>query len=189
MGVSGIGQSGDMAAMRKELMQGLFKKMDSDGNGAISKDELQKAVDGRKPAAGKDAPADAPSVDDLFKSADANGDGGISQDELLTQMSMMGPPKGKGGPPPAGRGGPPPAGRGGPPPTGASDKAASSASSSKLSTDAADTDGDGKVSAAERRAYDYKQMMKTLIGAVKDGAGATNGSPSNTKVESVSVVA
>ena len=190
MGVSAIGQSGDMAATRKEMMQNLFKKLDTDGNGTISKDELQKAADQRK-ADGKGAPANAPSVDDIFKSADTNGDGGISQDEMLTQM-MSGPPKeGANGPQGAGRpSGPPPSGGGGgSPPAGASDQTDSSTSSSKLSTDPADTDGDGKVSAAERRAYDYKQLMAALAGALKDATGATNGSTSTAKSsDSVSVV-
>jgi len=164
-----------MAAMRKQMAERVFKKMDADGNGSISKDEMQKAADERKAASGKDAPADLPSVDDLFKSGDVNGDGGISQDELLNQMSTMGPPSGmhgaRGGGPPDG---PPPAGASAPP-VGASNKSGASASSSKASSDPADTNGDGKVSAAERRVYDYKQLMAKLTGAGKDAAdGATS---------------
>jgi len=179
-----------MAAERKEMVQNLFKKLDTDGNGTISKDELQKAVDDRKSAAGKDAPTDGPSVDDLFKSADSNGDGGISADELLKQMSM-GPPRGmqgaQGAPPPGGAS--PPAG--GAAPAGASDQTDSSISSSKLSTDPADADGNGTVSAAERRAYEYKQLMAALAGAMKDATGATGAtkaSSSGQSADSVSVV-
>ena len=188
MGVSAIGGSADMAATRKQMMDRVFKKMDSDGNGTISKDELQKAADERKAATGKDAPTNLPSVDDFFKAADANGDGGITQDELLTELSKMGPPPGKsegtqtaqgdgqaGSAHSKGRCG------GGSSSASASDKGGSSTSSSKPSVDPADADGDGKVSAAERRANDYKQLMTALAAVVEDTAGTIG--PSDTKAE------
>jgi EF-hand domain pair len=185
MGVSGIGGSGDMAATRKQLMERVFKKMDSDGNGSISKDELQKAADERKAATGNDAPTNLPSIDDFFKSADANGDGGISQDELLGQLSKMGPPPGKNDRTQGVRGdgsssgARPPGGCGGSSSAAASDQADASTSPSKVASDPADTDGDGDVSATERRAYDYKQLMASLENLVKDTDNAAREQSTN----------
>jgi hypothetical protein len=88
-------------------------------------------------------------------------------------------------------GGSPSGSGGGSPAGGAPEKTESSTSSStKISTDPADADGDGKVSAAERRAYQYKEAMKALIGAIKDAAGATAVvAPEAQPSETVSVVA
>jgi hypothetical protein len=98
---------------------------------------------------------------------DADGDGSVSKSELSAFMEKAGPPQ---GPPPAG--GPPP---GPPPDMGSSDKTTSSTatsssgtsntsltSSSSLSTDPADTNGDGTVSAEERMAFAYQQLMAAM---------------------------
>lgn len=70
-------------------------------------------------------------------------------------LSVLEPPRGRGG---AGKvGGAPPAGPPpGPPPGGAAAKSGSSSSSSE-STEPADTNEDGKVSTAEQQAYDAKR--------------------------------
>jgi Ca2+-binding EF-hand superfamily protein len=108
-------------------------------------------------------------LDKLFKKLDANGDGKVSKDELAAQVAA-GPAQGgpqRGGPP----AGAPPAG--GPPGAGASGGGAGTSQSSSTATkilDPADANGDGKVSAAERRAYDYKLLMKSLAAATQ-GSG------------------
>ena len=52
----------------------LFSKLDSDGDGSISKSEFESALGG--------AGVDTSSADALFAKLDANGDGSISQSEL-----------------------------------------------------------------------------------------------------------
>jgi Ca2+-binding EF-hand superfamily protein len=115
----------------------MFADADADGDGAVTSDELATAMAAHAPA---DRPSDAPSATDMashmLSSGDSDGDGSLS----LSEFQAMKPQGGTGGP--HGAGGPPP----GPPPSGGSDD---SGSSSSASTDPADLNGDGVVSAAE----------------------------------------
>jgi Ca2+-binding EF-hand superfamily protein len=108
----------------------MFADADADGDGAVTSDELATAMAAHAPA---DLPSDAPSAADMASSmlanGDSDGDGSLSLSEF--QSMKPGGPHGAGGPPP------------GPPPSGGSDE------SSGASTDAADLNGDGVVSAAE----------------------------------------
>jgi Ca2+-binding EF-hand superfamily protein len=162
MGVSGISGSMDSGAAR-QMQERMFKKMDADGNGSVSKEELQTVTDEMKKHAPKDAPQGMPSVDDLFATTDANGDGGISQDEMLTELSKhRGPPPGA---PPV---------DGGDSAGATSHKSSSSSSSSSKAKDAADIDGDGNVTAAERRVYEYDLLMKALAKATEGSGSMTS---------------
>ena len=58
---------------------GLFGKLDADGDGFVSKSELENALSG--------AGVDKTSADAVFGKLDANGDGGISQSELSLQAA------------------------------------------------------------------------------------------------------
>lgn len=111
----------------------MFADADADGDGAVTSDELATAMAAHAPA---DLPTDAPSATDMassmLSSGDSDGDGSLSLGEF--QAMKPGGPHGAGGPPP------------GPPPSGGSDD---SGSSTSASTDAADLNGDGVVSAAE----------------------------------------
>ncbi|MES2127054.1 MAG: EF-hand domain-containing protein [Pseudomonadota bacterium] len=127
----------------------LFTNLDTKKQGYIDADELQAAL-------GKDATSE--DATKVLKQFDANGDGQVSKTELsdainkvveqLNAQSVQG--KGHGehrGPPPAhgGEKPPPP-----PPPQGGS------GASSATSSDPADTNGDGTVSAEEAQAYATK---------------------------------
>jgi Ca2+-binding EF-hand superfamily protein len=105
-----------MEAMR----QSRFKKIDSDGDGKITKSEMSAS----QPQDGK-----GPSVDDIFSKVDTNQDGVIDDSEDQTAFQQM-QANGPGGPPP-----------GGPPPD-ASKMAADIFKST-------DTDSDGKITKAE----------------------------------------
>ncbi|WP_028311070.1 EF-hand domain-containing protein [Derxia gummosa] len=118
-GRTGGAERGGGARMQQEM----FNKLDGDGDGAISKTEMQSALDSLTSASGSTS---STSVDDIFKRADSDGDGSLSSDELSSDMdsqrqqamssvnfaqmhnamSGMGGMGGAGGPPP----GPPPSG-------------------------------------------------------------------------------
>lgn len=113
----------------------MFADADADGDGAVTSDELATAMAAHAPA---DLPSDAPSATDMassmLSSGDSDGDGSLSLSEFQAMKPAQG---GMGGP--HGAGGPPP----GPPPSGGSEDSGSA------STDPADLNGDGVVSAAE----------------------------------------
>jgi hypothetical protein len=159
--LSSINQT-TVTAMRPKTAADMLEAMDTDKNGSVSKDEFV-AFGEKMKAQGPKGPAPAgakaltlPSADQLFASADDNGDNSLSVDELSAMMAqaetqrasaggMSGPGK---GPPPAGAGGPPPGGgmKGASGATGTDD----SSSASSATSDPADTNHDGTVSAAER---------------------------------------
>jgi hypothetical protein len=70
------GQGGTTAS---NAVSGMFAKLDSDGDGFVSKTEFESALG----AAG----VDNASADALFGKLDANGDGGISQSELTASRA------------------------------------------------------------------------------------------------------
>ncbi|MFN7156971.1 MAG: XopAW family type III secretion system calcium-binding effector [Acidovorax sp.] len=124
----------------------LFGKVDSDGDGSVSKTELQALLEAMS---GGTASQTGVSSDEVFSQLDADGDGSLSEAEF-----DAGRPSGAGGE--AGSmqamGGmpPPPGGPGGP--GGAGGAAGASGSSQATSYDPLDTNEDGVVSAAERLA-------------------------------------
>jgi Ca2+-binding EF-hand superfamily protein len=133
----------------------LFAKVDTDGSGALSEDELN-ALSERMQADGMGG--EAPS----FSKLDSNGDGSLSQAEF--EAGRPAPPQGAaqgqgpmGGPPPMG-------GPGGP--GGAGGAQASSSTSSADSE--LDTNGDGVVSELERLAGNLKQLASA---AESDSSG------------------
>jgi Ca2+-binding EF-hand superfamily protein len=109
----------------------MFADADADGDGAVTSDELATAMAAHAPA---DLPSDAPSAADMASGMLANGDSDGDGSLSLSEFQAMKPTQG-------GMGGP--HGAGGPPPSGASDD------SGGASTDPADLNGDGVVSAAE----------------------------------------
>ncbi|MFH1467654.1 MAG: EF-hand domain-containing protein [Pseudomonadota bacterium] len=135
-----------------QLSQKQFTRMDSDGDGAVSREEFAQA----SPSGGANegaAPTDAPSVEEIWSQLDDDGNGGLSIEELSEMASRF--QSGTGAAP---AGGAPPAG--GPPMGGA--QATSGAEESESSStvyDEADTNQDGEVSEAERQAYELEQLM------------------------------
>ena len=121
----------------------LFGKVDSDGDGAVSKTELQALLEA---ISGGTASQTGVSSDDVFSQLDTDGDGSLTQAEFDAGRPS-GPGAGADGMQAMGGMPPPPGG-----PRGAGGAGAASDSSSATSYDPLDTNEDGKVSAAERLA-------------------------------------
>ncbi len=89
--VSSIRSSGSFTTQAMETMrQNRFKKIDQDGDGKITKEEM---------SAGRPQNGKGPSVDDVFSKIDANKDGAIDEAEDKAGMEKMQRQHGPGGPP------------------------------------------------------------------------------------------
>lgn len=133
--------------------QELFAKIDSDGNGALSRDEVS-AFDEQMAKAGRGR-----GVDNVFADLDTDGDDSISADEFAAGAPKG--PRGGGGPQ-----GPPP-----PPPGGSEEDEDDSVSLSLMSlmqslesdseasssTNSLDVNGDGTVDSS-----DFAQLLEQL---------------------------
>jgi Ca2+-binding EF-hand superfamily protein len=73
----------DLAAKQQDF----FKKMDTDGDGKVTKDELKTFLSDK--SGGAKAPQGAPSIDDIFSRIDTNGDGSIDESENTSFMQSM----------------------------------------------------------------------------------------------------
>ncbi|MFT3848615.1 MAG: EF-hand domain-containing protein [Propionivibrio sp.] len=175
------------------MAEDLFSKLDTTGKGYIEQSDLTSALSGL--ASGTSA-GSTTSASDLFSQLDSDGDGKVTQDELTTslqkladsldsqfdQMRMQGAM-------------PPP-----PPPSeddagftkdelseqlseiGSSDSARSGLISNVVNNfDAADTNGDGKVSFQEAMAYDQANPT-TSSSSTTDSASATDSTSATTSV-------
>jgi Ca2+-binding EF-hand superfamily protein len=109
----------------------MFADADADGDGTVTQDELATALAANAPS---DLPTGAPTAADmasnLVSSGDADGDGSLSLDEFQAMKPPHGGPHGPGGPPPGGG-------------------SEASGPSTSASTDPADLNGDGVVTADE----------------------------------------
>lgn len=168
--ISGIGSSSQMLSQ-------LFSKLDSKSQGYLEKSDLASAF-----SAISGSSSDSTSVDDVFAALDSNSDGKVTESEFASTLSQlqeqldsqfgqmrMGGMQGQG---PQGMGGMPPP----PPPEndtgftqeeltaqleeiGSTDSKRSELISSIVDNfEAADTDGDGKVSFKEAMAFDQSQQ-------------------------------
>lgn len=178
---------GGMKALQKpdtaKMAEDLFSKLDTKGQGYIEKSDLQTALN---KVSGSDSSSSS-SADDLFAQLDGDGDGKVTQSEMQATLEKLaseldGPfprmrMQGQGDMPP-----PPPGGQDDQGLTkdqlvGLSDELSASDSerSQSLSDlaanfDAADSNGDGKVTASEARAYeDAKNTTTSSTGS----SGAT----------------
>lgn len=128
-----------------KFQEDLFKSIDSDGDGNISKDELTSALSSTDD--GGDSSID---IDDLLSQLDSDGSGGISQSELSAAMPPPPPPGGMGGP--GGAGG-----------------------SSEDLLSSLDTNGDGVISADELAAAsssdDSDKLSELFSKLDADGSG------------------
>lgn len=129
---------------RAERQQKLFSKIDTDGDGSVTKAELTSHFTSGAMSTLLNAQetSGADIADKIMGDADSDGDGALTAAEFAAAAPKGGPggahgPGGAGGPPP---GGPPPGGMGG-------TEDASSAASDLLS--GLDTNGDGVLSAEE----------------------------------------
>jgi Ca2+-binding EF-hand superfamily protein len=160
----------------------VFSKLDTKNQGYIEKSDLQSALS----ATGDSDSTQSTDIDDAFSALDGDGDGKVTKSELTDAMTKLSDQlsaqfdaarvnRGAGMRPDGPRPGPPPGGSGGP--GGGTDSAGatggtsgtSSTSSTSGTTEAADTNGDGTVSAAELAAYETKQASES--GSSSSGAG------------------
>jgi Ca2+-binding EF-hand superfamily protein len=135
-GQQGAASDANSSNQGSDPLQQAFSQLDSDGDGSISKSELETVV--------KSTGGTADEADTIYSAIGGTDTAGISQSQFGDALKAGGPPPG--GPPP---GGPPP----GSPPDGAGPGKARSANddsgSSTAVFNALDTNKDGTVSAAE----------------------------------------
>ena len=153
-GSEGIGSAG-RTGMRQRMLQDMMKAMDSNNDGAVSKDEFLAAASQLQTESQSDATSTSVFAS-IFSQADTNGDGSLSKDELLGLIEKITSGHGSGAGP----------GRvwwhdGMKGAAGASSSASSdTSSSSATATDPADSNKDGEVSLSERMAYLFKLMAR-----------------------------
>lgn len=140
------------SAATGEAGDDLFGKVDSDGDGAVSKTELQALMEAMS---GGTASQTGVSSDDAFAALDQDGDGSLTQAEF-----DAGRPSGDG--PPAGA--MPPSGGGGP--GGARGAGGAQGGSQATTYDPLDTNEDGVVSLAERLAGAESTQEQDAVAAL-----------------------
>jgi hypothetical protein len=138
----------------------VFSKLDTKNQGYIEKTDLQSALSATDDGGGMPSG----DIDDAFGALDGDGDGKVTKSELTDAMTKLSDQLNAqfdasrvngGGMRPDG---PPP----GPPPGGASGANSADATASTASTtEPADSNGDGTVSAQEQAAYETKQASES----------------------------
>ena len=164
-GDSATGQAGD----------DLFGKVDSDGDGAVSKTELQALLEAMS---GGTASQTGVSSDDVFSQLDADGDGSLTQAEFDAGRPSGAAGEAGGGMQAMGGMPAPPGGPGG----------ASASADSTTSYDALDTNKDGEVSLTERLAGSTSSVEQDAITALfnaidTDGDASISASESRTFID------
>lgn len=200
--VSGISQASQMATQ-------LFSRIDTKSQGYIEKSDLASAFSqissSSTSSSGSASSSASASVDDVFSALDSNSDGKVTKDEFASVLAQlqeqMDSQRVQGGEQGGGQGGPQGAGGRPPPPPpgndsgftedelssqldaiGSSDAQASSMISTIISNfEAADSDGDGKVSFAEAQAYDQSSKTATAIDSTGSTSSVSGASSSNTE--------
>jgi len=169
--ISGISSASsawsDMSAMRAQMKERMFAKVDKDGSGGVDKTELQGLLDDVAKKTG--VTNSSTTTDQMFSKLDTNGDGSLSSDELDKGMKDILPP------PPAGGGFTKAQGD-----SGASGSAGQDDLFGKV-----DTDGDGLVSKVEMQIF----MAKMASAGGSDSASSTgtaSSSSSSTDTSSTS---
>ena len=146
--ISSIASSSVSQTHQRPKPEDIFQKMDSDGDGSVSKQEFESAFvqisqKGGQAADGANAKAKA---DELYAKMDSDGDGKLSASEFETAAKAHEAQRGQGGSQGSGGG-------------------ALAAGGSEKSTDPADTNQDGVVSAQEAAAYQATQQAQEAIEA------------------------
>ena len=183
--ISGIGNA-------SQLSSKLFSALDTKSQGFLEKSDFVSAFS-KLSSSTSSSTSDSTSVDDIFSALDSDKDGKVTksefastlaklQEELDSQFNQMrmqgggghGGPQGMGGPPP-----PPPADDAGFTKDELSSQLEEAGGDSKRSSlisnivnnfEAADSDGDGKVSFTEAMAYDKSTQNSTASAATSGSA-------------------
>jgi Ca2+-binding EF-hand superfamily protein len=147
MGDGAEGGSGGIGRGRSNPVADLMTKLDADGDGSISKSELETVLRSVSSGSSDDATAAA---DALFDKLDADGSGAVGGDEVAQALG----PRGRHGPPP-------------PPPSGGDSASGDDAFSSL------DANGDGVISKAEFEAASGQNGAQGGVGGNTDDAAAS----------------
>ena len=150
-GSIGYANGSSLAAQpRSQVVDRIFKKVDSNRDGKITKDELTQALKPDTVEIGADGTS--ANVDKIFNQLDTGNKGYITRQDTADGLDKL-PPTLTAGAAASASGGTPKGGGGG---GGGGGGAAAS-----ITADPADTNQDGKVSAQELLAYIQKQYAKT----------------------------
>ncbi|WP_255424300.1 EF-hand domain-containing protein [Acidovorax sp. 93] len=165
----------DTATATGQAGDDLFGKVDSDGDGAVSKTELQALLEAMS---GGTASQAGVSSDDVFSQLDADGDGSLTQAEFDAGRPSGAAGEAGGGMQVMGGMPPPPGGPGG----------ASASADSTTTYDALDTNKDGEVSLTERLAGSTSSVEQDAITALfnaidTDGDASISASESRTFID------
>ena len=157
---------GEMGGGSDGSQDDLFAKVDTDGDGKVSQDELKVLSNKIKEDTGQDVSQD-------FAKLDTDGDGALSQTEF--EAGRPQPPQGsqdtRNAQGPGGPGGPGgPRGPGGPGGAGG----AQSASSASTTYDPLDTNQDGVVSEVERMVGELREALANLSSSDASSKTSTN---------------
>lgn len=120
------------------MREQMFKRVDTDGNGSVSKDELKTMLENRPKRA--DSTSQTLDTDEVFTKFDADGDGALSETELHEGMKSMRPS----GPPPS------------------SDFAGSSEMLDSILTTLSSSDEDGTTSLTDQQKEFIQQLVRQL---------------------------
>lgn len=166
---------GDSDTATSQAGDDLFGKVDSDGDGAVSKTELQALPEAMS---GGTASQAGVSSDDVFSQLDADGDGSLTQAEFDAVRPSGAAGEAGGGMQAMGGMPPPPGGPGG----------ASASADSTTTYDALDTNEDGEVSLTERLAGSTSSVEQDAITALfnaidTDGDASISASESRTFID------
>ena len=166
---------GDSDTATSQAGDDLFGKVDSDGDGAVSKTELQALLEAMS---GGTASQAGVSSDDVFSQLDADGDGSLTQAEFDAGRPSGAAGEAGGGMQAMGGMPPPPGGPGG----------ASASADSTTTYDALDTNEDGEVSLTERLAGSTSSVEQDAITALfnaidTDGDASISASESRTFID------
>lgn len=174
-----------------KMAEDLFSQLDTKGQGYLEKSDLESAL------SSLDGDSSSASIDEVFSALDGDGDGKVTQDEMTSSLqklaqeldaqfnaSRMGAAQGAMPPPP------PPAGGGQEEDEGLTleqvNAMASDTSDSKLSElldtisanfDAADANGDGKVTRQE--AMDYQQSQQSASDSASSSSSNSSAAASS----------
>ena len=184
--ISGIGSSSQISSK-------LFSALDTKSQGFLEKSDFVSAFSKLSSSSG--STSNSASVDDVFSALDSNSDGKVTKDEFASTLAKLqeqlgssrmhggghGGPQGAGGPPPP----PPPANDAGFTKDELSSQLKETSSSSDSNRtdmlskivnnfEAADTDGDGKVSFTEAMAYDQSSQNSTASDATSSTSSTSS---------------
>jgi Ca2+-binding EF-hand superfamily protein len=154
-----------------KMANDLFSKLDTSGKGYIEKSDLETALSnmsesGSSSGATTSSKAEA---DALFSKMDSNGNGKVTKEEMSATVQKIAAELDGQSPRMRLQGGSPP-----PPQGGSSASPTGNSTSNQTSSDPADTNGDGTVSAIEALAYEISQASSSTTNTSSSSISSTD---------------